>query len=279
MHVGKREAQCLDERVEPLDAPLLHLVKVDDPVHPQRVDNPQRDERRQPAPVRRALVHRQLLRLAVRVRDGLDKVGRVRRQVLEGHDAAARHDRVDNLLRHLALVERVLAFRAEAAQRPAEVGVGEELARPRRLAVDQERVRAAALLLRRDLLEARLKVDPLVRAHLVHGEAVLCERDRRRQHLGERELAPAKARLDVHEARRRAGHGYGVGVLVRDALARDAELGGLLEAQRLRAPPRAVDRAHAPLLGIPEEREEVAADTGVDGLTVSTEGKTGSSPR
>ena len=126
--IGKGQLLGLDEQVKPLGTAGAHpadIVRLDQVEHLQGGDA--------------LAVGRQFPDVVAAVvgRDRLDPFGRVIGQVLERHVAAVRLGIVDDLPGDLAAVERRRAVLGDRAIARRQVGIAEDLAFGRRMAVDQ----------------------------------------------------------------------------------------------------------------------------------------------
>ena len=223
-----------------------------------RAQRLQREERDDALPIRRQLPHARALELdAERVVKRAD----VRGEIGLAQPTAVGGDGLGDGARDATAVEAGLPFGRERAEGGGELGHREHLAGARRAAIGQKLRDARVVRPARQLLLLHL---PAVGRDNVDGHAVLRQRDRRREHVGERHPAEALDRVDPR--RRRAWR--------RDAVhRRGVECGGRLpggadgiEVERGRTAAAAVEPAHRLGFGVEEEAEGVAADARHAGL-------------
>ena len=238
--VGERQPNRLDRRVQRLDRARRRRRDVDS------FENVQRDQRRDPLAVGRALVDRVA---AVGRRERRLECRAVRGQIVQRHAAAVQLQRLDDRPRRRAPVEGVGAAFGDGAQHPRDARIAPHLARARRALAEQQ-IAARRPLLAQQLLLAR----PAAADHRRDREALFGQLDRRRERLAQRH--PSEAAQRVRPAGDRARRGHRVRALPLETL----RAAGPLQRQRGGAAPAPVDRLHRPVRCAVEEAEAVAAD-------------------
>jgi hypothetical protein len=183
--------------------------------------------------------------------DRLDPLGGERRQVGGGHPAAVSPGEAQDPGADLALVEGVSAVGGELPVRPRQVGIAEQLADPRRPAVEQERAGG-----HRVATEEVFALRPQAAHQLGDREAVLGQTDRRRQQLGER--PPAEPLEELRPAVHGAGNGDREHPAVRHAA--DPARAQRLDGEPGRRPAAGVQAEQLALPRVVDQGEQVAAD-------------------
>ena len=179
--IGERDPLRLDERVEIRRRLISHRLQV------ESLEDVQHLEDRRALGVRRELVH---VVSAVPRRDRLDPVRRVLGEIALVEQPVALFHVRDNGAGDRTLVEGVAAAGGNRLERRRQVGVGEHLARPRRMASGKERGRR-----HRIGRELPLAVLPLSADDLGHRIAVLRVPNRRRHRLRHRDGAVLRQQL------------------------------------------------------------------------------------
>ncbi len=198
--------------------------------------------------IRRQLEHAPA---AIGRRDGVHPLGAVRREVRGPQVAALPHDALLDSHGNRPGVERIAAVRGEALIDRTEPRVCEGVAGRRRAASRHESRREARIARQRAPSRG-----PVIGDHGAYGKTGVRVVDRRRKQVRERQPAETPVQLEPTVDRARHAHCQrAVGGDGRETCARE-----MLRRETERRPAAGVETRQRALLGIPNDRKQVATD-------------------
>ncbi len=259
--VGEGELFRLDQEVEPIG--LGHAG------HREPLDNARHLQGRQPLRRRRDLPQPEL---AIGRGNGGHPFGRERGEVGGAHRPAGPGEMRLDVGSEGAAIEALPAVARQHGIGLGKIGVGEERAFARRIAVRgiEREGKPGALDPVAPLREAADVGCPAAGNDRRQREAVAGEADRRRQHIGNRQ--PAEPGVERAPASDRPRHGHGIHPQRVDRAGGPVPAPQCRDIEPARREARGVEPDQPPRLRVPDEREQVAADAAAGRLDKAEHG-------